>query len=233
MSEIIIPKPGTIYNDYICQGSDGNYYVKNNGIWVKVAGGNENIQPLDPRSINEFPSAKKGDKYYVVNLGAIQGIKLDKGDMLICITDTGGSDPNAFDILQANINPLDFLRANDPENYNSFYAYKNHGSLQIKGNTNDTTPLDPIGLIIVKYIDPTNPIIYLRSLLSINSQQLGYAMLRIINQSLTEDLQLVKDSNDVFCDIMFNTVNFVSVGRGFYQDFYTFFYNGIGYLMQF
>ena len=109
MSEqVIIPKPGKIYNDFICQGSDGNYYVKDiNGNWVKVAGGSsERYIPIDC-STNPFcPIAKAGDKLLVTasgKFGGRSGIKVDKGDLILCYADNneerpwGGGGPGGLD----------------------------------------------------------------------------------------------------------------------------------------
>jgi len=91
MSEVIIPKPGKIYNDYICQGSDGNYYVKDvNGNWVKVAGTSERYIPIDCSTNPLCPVAKAGDKLLVTaagRFGGNNGIKVDKGDVILCYTD--------------------------------------------------------------------------------------------------------------------------------------------------
>lgn len=104
MSELIIPKPGSIYSEFLALGSDDNYYVKLNGVWVKAGGKEENITPIDPRAQIYLPAAQKGDKFFVVEKGTIQGIALEKGDMLVCINDTTEGNRDAFVVLQANIN---------------------------------------------------------------------------------------------------------------------------------
>lgn len=238
MAEVIIPKPGTIYNEYICQGSDDNYYVKRNNQWVKVGGSSENINPLDPRVTTAIPAATKGDKFYVVADGIIgedkDTIKLEKGDMLVCIKTTPGGIAADYDVLQKSFELSDYLKANDTENYNPFYAYKIFERLQIINTVDENTPpVDPIGLIIVKSItDPFSSIIVFNSLFSFNPQHSGFAKLRIINQDLTNSIELRKNVADVFCDMFFNPIDIVAIGPGSYSDFYTFFYNGIGYLMQ-
>ncbi len=102
MSGVIIPKPGSIYSEYFAQGSDGNYYVKVNGLWQKAGTGGVNVTPFDP-AVFVFPAAKKGDLFNVVDDGRVQDKQLEKGDLLICITDTEEGHPENFEIVQANV----------------------------------------------------------------------------------------------------------------------------------
>ncbi len=236
MAEVIIPKPGTIYNEYICQGSDDNYYVKRNNQWVKVGGSSENINPLDPRVTTAIPAATKGDKFYVVADGIIgeegkDPIKLEKGDMLVCIKTTPGGIAADYDVLQKSFELSDYLKANDTENYNPFYLYKHFESLQIVDSTYSGELLDPIGLIILKS-DITTESINLNSLASVNPKQRGVGNLIIMNQSLTVAVTIIPSGGDKFVDYKLIDINPYSISGDNFISFKSFFINNQGFIMQ-
>lgn len=110
MAEVIIPKPGSIYNESFAIGSDDKPYRMVNQLWIPISLENV-IDTIDCSTNPNCPVATKNQKFRVIKagyFGGIDGPQVEVNDLIICIVENNSEGTWAekganFFILQANI----------------------------------------------------------------------------------------------------------------------------------